>query len=164
MHPILIEGLSLRSAKPADHPRIIAVLKSWWGGRDLTWMLPRLFLNHFGDTSFIIEKEDGLTAFLIGFLSPSQSNEGYIHFIGVHPDYRGMGFGAYLYGRFFNICRQHRRHIVRACSSPVNKASVEFHKQMGFKIIRGDADMDGMPVTLDYNKPGDAKVLFEITI
>jgi len=47
----LRENLKTRNCKPSDHPRIIGVLKDWWGGRDLTWMLPRLFLIHFGETS-----------------------------------------------------------------------------------------------------------------
>ena len=62
-------GLIVRKTCPEVHQRIITVMKNWWGGRDLTWMLPKLFLVHFCDTSFIIEKDDNLMAFLIGFLS-----------------------------------------------------------------------------------------------
>ena len=32
-------------------------LLEWWGGRDLTAMLPKLFLNHFNDTSFCGRKQ-----------------------------------------------------------------------------------------------------------
>ena len=71
----LPEGLTIRNSKPSDHQRIISVMKDWWEGRDLTWMLPKLFLVHFCNTSFIIEKGDSLTAFLIGFLSQSKINE-----------------------------------------------------------------------------------------
>ena len=46
-------------------------LLEWWGGRDLTAMLPKLFLNHFNDTSFVAENNDRMIGFLIGFLSPS---------------------------------------------------------------------------------------------
>ena len=149
---------------PSDHSKIIAILIDWWDGRDLTWMLPRLFLNHFYKTSFIIEREDLLIAFLIGFLSPSQASEGYIHFCGVHPDFRGMGIGAGLYQHFFRLCRQHDRHIVCACTSPVNQGSIRFHQKIGFGIVPGNGHMDGTPVTRDYNKPGDHKVLFKIEI
>lgn len=160
----LPKGLTARNSEPADHQRIIAVMKDWWGGRDLTWMLPKLFLVHFCDTSFIIEKEDDLIAFLIGFLSQSKANEGYIHFAGVHPDYRGMGLGELLYHRFFKICKKHHRGTIRSCTSPVNKGSIEFHKKIGFNILRGNGEVDGIPVSLDYNYPGDRKVLFEIKI
>jgi ribosomal protein S18 acetylase RimI-like enzyme len=160
----LPKGLKVRNANPSDHQKIIGVLKDWWGGRDLTWMLPKLFLVHFNNTSFVIEKRDELIAFLIGFLSPAKSMEGYIHFAGVHPDYRGIGIGEYLYNHFFNICKENSRNIIRACTSPVNKGSIEFHKKIGFSISSGNAEIDGIQVTLDYNKPDDPKVLFEISI
>jgi ribosomal protein S18 acetylase RimI-like enzyme len=156
--------LTIRNSKPSDHQRIISVMKDWWGGRDLTWMLPKLFLVHFCDTSFIIEKSEDLMAFLIGFLSQSKVNEGYIHLVGVHPDYRGMGLGEFLYHRFFQICKANNRDTIRSCTSPVNKGSIEFHRKIGFSILRGDAEIDGIQVTLDYNGPGDPKVLFEIKI
>jgi len=160
----LPQGLEIRNGRPSDHPRIIWVLKDWWGGRDLTGMLPRLFLNHFHDTSLIIEKGDDLIAFLIGFLSPARPKEGYIHFVGVHPDYRGSGMGRMMYHRFFDMCRENGREVVRSCTSPVNRGSIAFHKRMGFEISRGNAEMEGVQVTLDYNRPGDPKVLFEIRI
>ncbi|MFP7754795.1 GNAT family N-acetyltransferase [Thermodesulfobacteriota bacterium B35] len=160
----LPKGLKIRNANPADHQKIIGVLKDWWGGRDLTWMLPKLFFIHFNNTSFVIEKRDELIAFLIGFLSPAKPIEGYIHFAGVHPDYRGIGIGEYLYNHFFKICKENSRNIIRACTSPVNKGSIEFHKKIGFSISTGNAEIDGIQVTLDYNNPDDPKVLFEISI
>jgi ribosomal protein S18 acetylase RimI-like enzyme len=158
------KDLTVRNSEPADHKRIISVMKDWWGGRDLTWMLPKLFLVHFCDTSFIIEKEEDLMAFLIGFLSQSKTNEGYIHLVGVHPNYRGMGIGEFLYHRFFQICKANSRDTIRSCTSPVNKGSIEFHRKIGFNILQGNADVDGVQVSLDYNLFGDSKVLFEIKI
>lgn len=127
-------------------------------------MLPKLFLVHFCDTSFIIEKSEDLMAFLIGFLSQSKTNQGYIHLVGVHPDYRGMGLGEFLYHRFFQICKANNRDTIRSCTSPVNKGSIEFHKKIGFNILKGNAEVDGIQVSLDYNGPNDPKVLFEINI
>jgi len=160
----LPKDLTVRNSEPADHKRIISVMKDWWGGRDLTWMLPKLFLVHFCDTSFIIEKEEDLMAFLIGFLSQSKTNEGYIHLVGVHPNYRGMGIGEFLYHRFFQICKANSRDTIRSCTSPVNKGSIEFHRKIGFNILQGNAEVDGVQVSLDYNQFGDSKVLFEIKI
>jgi GNAT superfamily N-acetyltransferase len=157
----LPKGLTIRNSKPLDHQRIISVMKDWWGGRDLTWMLPKLFLVHFCNTSFIIEKGDNLTAFLIGFLSQSKVNDGYIHLVGVHPDYRGIGLGEFLYHRFFQICKENNRDTIRSCTSPANKGSIEFHKKVGFNILKGNAEVDSIQVSLDYNGPNDQKVLFE---
>jgi GNAT superfamily N-acetyltransferase len=150
--------IMIRKAEPTDHEKIIAALQNWWGGRDLTAMLPKLFLNHFNDTSFVIEKEAEMIGFLIGFISPSLKNEAYVHFMGVHPDFRKKGFGTTLYERFFEICRTHGRNIIRACTSPVNRGSVDFHKRIGFQLEPADDEIDGLPVTSDYNRPGDHKV------
>ena len=154
------KDILIRKAEPADHDKIIAALQNWWGGRDLSAMLPRLFLNHFNDTSLVFEKEGEMIGFLIGFISPSLKKEAYVHFMGVHPDFRQKGIGTLLYERFIEICRRHGRSIIRACTSPVNRGSVEFHKRIGFKLEPGDDEIEGLPVTSDYNRPGDHKVRF----
>jgi len=59
----LSPSLSLRHPVEADHASVLAILRGWWGGRDLSHLLPRLFFQHFNDTSFIIEevwKDGGL--------------------------------------------------------------------------------------------------------
>ena len=155
------KNITIRKAKLSDHASIISALKDWWGGRDLTAMLPRLFLNHFYDTSFVIESRNMMIGFLIGFLSPSIKNEAYVHFMGIHPDFRKNGLGKRLYGRFFEICREQKRTIVRACTSPVNTGSIAFHRKIGFQIEPGDDEIDGIPVTRNYNRPDDHKVLFK---
>lgn len=150
----------IRKAKPSDHAGVIAALQNWWGGRDLTAMLPKLFLNHFNATSLVIEKRGQMIGFLIGFMSPALENEAYVHFMGIHPDFRNKGLGKSIYERFFELCRQQNRTIVRACTSPVNKNSVAFHKKIGFQVESGDDQIEGIPVTRDYNRPGDHKVKF----
>jgi GNAT superfamily N-acetyltransferase len=80
--------------------------------------------------------------------------------MGVHPDFRKKGIGTTLYERFFEICQTQGRTIVRACTSPVNRSSVEFHERIGFQLDPGDDEIDGLPVTRDYNRPGDHKVRF----
>ena len=129
----------IRNAVPSDHSRIMAVMPGWWGGRDLTALLPVLFLVHFGDTSFVVEQGSELIGFLVGFMSQSHANEAYIHFVGVHPDYRKAGLGGTLYERFFEICRERGRSIVRAITSPVNSGSIAFHSSMGFQVERGES-------------------------
>jgi ribosomal protein S18 acetylase RimI-like enzyme len=153
--------LNIRNCQPEDHADVIAVVKEWWGGRDLAYALPRLFFDHFNDTSFVVRHNDSLVAFLIGFMSPSKKKEGYIHFAGVHPEYRKMGLASHLYGLFFDCCRTHDRSIVRACTSPVNTGSIGYHTRMGFAILPGNGVLNGVAVTLDYNRPGDPKVLFQ---
>lgn len=158
------DAWTVRPAEPDDHARIIAVLPDWWDGRDLTAMVPRVFLLHFHATSLIVEHGDLLVAFLIGFDSQSYDDEAYIHFAGVHPEYRGRGIGRSLYERFFERCRQNRRTVVRACTSPVNVNSIAFHRKMGFILEDGGGRINGIKVFPDYNKPGDHKVRFKIDL
>ncbi|MBI5523746.1 MAG: GNAT family N-acetyltransferase [Desulfarculus sp.] len=150
----------LRSARPSDHGPIMEVMPAWWGGRDLRHGVPRLFLEHFSNTSFIMEHEGRMVGFIIAFLSPARPGEGYAHFLGVDPAYHGQGIGRRLYERFFEVCRQNGRSVVRACTSPVNSASVRFHQKMGFSLAPGDGQRDGIPFIRDYNRPGDDKVEF----
>lgn len=49
-------GLNIRHPTESDHARVTNVMTGWWGGRDLTALLPRLYFQHFADTSFIVEK------------------------------------------------------------------------------------------------------------
>jgi GNAT superfamily N-acetyltransferase len=150
----------IRTAVPEDHARIITVMPYWWGGRDLRTSVPRLFLNHFRDTSFIAEHEGELVGFLIGFMSQSERSEAYIHFAGVHPEFRKRGIGRRLFERFFALSRENNRTIVRSCTSPVNRDSIEFHRKMEFTVEPGDTSINDIPATLDYNRPDDPKVLF----
>jgi len=149
----------IRHLRPSDHAPVIAVIDEWWGGRAMTRMLPRLFFDHFTDTSFAADQDGALAGFLVGFVSPARPGEAYIHFVGVHPGERGRGLGRRLYGTFFDTVRARGCTRVRAVTSPVNTGSVAFHRRMGFQLA-GDAQVDGIPVTADYDGPGQDRVCF----
>lgn len=144
----------MRLARPADYDAIAAVVDDWWG-RPVLPSLPRLFLDHFHRTSLVVEGPHGLSAFLVGFVSPSEPDEAYVHFVGVHPGARNSGLAAALYERFFQIAREHDRQVVKAVTSPVNRASILFHQRLGFTV--------GGPVP-GYNGPGRELVTFECRI
>jgi ribosomal protein S18 acetylase RimI-like enzyme len=154
--------MNIRNVQPSDYPVIISVLDDWWGGRKMRNMLPRLFFEHFCETSFILEEDSQIAAFLVGFLSQSQPKEAYIHFVGVHPQYRKCGYGRELYECFFNIMRQNNRSLVRCVTSPINSVSIAFHTRMGFWIEPGDAQMNG--VGYDPDHPGEHRIKFYLQI
>jgi ribosomal protein S18 acetylase RimI-like enzyme len=85
--------MEIRSVKGSDYYVISPLINEWWGGRQMSDMLPKLFFDHFKNTSFIAEKDGKIVGFLIGFLSQTYPEEAYIHFVGVHPDYRKSGIG-----------------------------------------------------------------------
>jgi ribosomal protein S18 acetylase RimI-like enzyme len=114
-------------------------------------MLPKLFFVHFEGTSFVMDDDEGqLAGFLIGFLSQTEPDEAYIHFVGVAPEHRGEGLGRALYERFFEEAREHGRKRVRCVTSPVNTSSVTFHEKLGFVVDR---------VAEEYDGPGEDRVL-----
>ena len=143
--------VAIRHARPSDYGRVIGRVNVWWGGRDMAPVLPQLFFLHFEGTSFVAEdKEGGLAGFLCGFLSQTNSEEAYIHFVGVSPEHRGEGVGRSLYEHFFEEAREHDRSLVRCVTSPANADSVAFHRALGFDVER---------VAKDYDGPGKDRVL-----
>ena len=99
--------LTLRAAVPADYDPIICVVDAWWG-RPIAGALQRVFLNHFFRTSLVAERHtDGgqprLAGFLVGFASPADQSQAYIHFVGIDPAERGNGLGRALYERRFTV-------------------------------------------------------------
>jgi ribosomal protein S18 acetylase RimI-like enzyme len=120
----------VRIAVPADYDAIAPVVDEWWG-RPIRHSLPRLFLDLFYATSLVIDGADGPDAFLIGIFSPSQADHAYIHFVGVAPHARRLGYGRQLYEEFFR--------------------SAEFHRALGFTVSG--------PVT-DYDGPGHDMLVF----
>jgi predicted GNAT superfamily acetyltransferase len=154
----------IRALRSSDYLTVISVIDNWWGGRQMARMLPRLFFDHFTDTSFVAERGGELAGFLVGFVSQSRPAEAYIHFAGVHPGERGRGLGRQLYERFFEAARARECRLVRAVTAPVNRNSVKFHRRMGFDIEPSDTEVDGIPVTVGYDGDGQDRVRFTRTL
>jgi hypothetical protein len=53
---------------------VITLVDGWWG-KSVTDLLPRLFCDHFGDTSVIAETPTEVAAFFCGCLSSRRSEE-----------------------------------------------------------------------------------------
>ncbi|MFI9047785.1 GNAT family N-acetyltransferase [Streptomyces sp. NPDC053427] len=162
-------GMTLRRPAGSDHPRLQVALAEWWGGQggaagalQRQLLVPRLFLQHFAETSCLVERADGtLHAFLIGFLSQTEPKAAYIHFVGVHPEGQRSGVGSALYHRFFDTVRALDRTQVRCITSPTNHNSIAYHTRMGFRLEPGDhVDDHGVPVHRDYDGPGLDRVSF----
>ncbi|MFD6056237.1 GNAT family N-acetyltransferase [Agromyces sp. NPDC060279] len=116
--------------------------------------MPRLFFQHFSTTSFVVEDEDGrLVAFLVRFLSQTEPDSAYIHFVGVDPLRQGQGLGRALYRAFFEVAAEHGRRVVRSVTSPENTASQAFHERLGFSASE---------VIPHYDGPGLARVAFSV--
>lgn len=155
-----MSAIQIREAEPSDYPHLISVINAWWGGRNMVDMLPKLFFVHFRQTSFVAESDGKRVGVLIGFLSQTFDNEAYIHFAGVHPEFRKKGVGRSLYAHFLEVVQSLGRDIVRCVTSPINKPSIAFHQRMGFRIEPGTKTADGIPVAGDYDGKGNDRVVF----
>lgn len=160
--------LSMVHPAPDDHSRVQQGLESWWGGfggeagaQQRALLVPRLFLQHFGDTSYLIEDRNGrLVAFLIAFLSQSRPHIAYIHFVGVDPELHGQRIGRCLYEQFFATAASRGATEVHCITSPGNNASLAFHTRMGFEVEPSSTHLDGVAAQLDYDGPGLHRVSF----
>ncbi|WMJ73186.1 GNAT family N-acetyltransferase [Cytophagaceae bacterium ABcell3] len=154
----------IRHIQPNDYDKIIPKLDDWWGRKQMTDKLPRLFFDHFSDTSFIIEEKGLIKGFLIGFISPANPTIGYVHFIGVNPDFRKEGIGRKLYSAFIEKAEPSGVTVIECLTSPENRLSITFHKKIGFSIKPGDGQTeDGFMFTRNYDGPGEHRVLFNIS-
>ncbi|WP_130859497.1 GNAT family N-acetyltransferase [Gracilibacillus phocaeensis] len=152
--------MDIRKVKRLDYDRLSPLINQWWGGRQMSEKLPKLFFDHFTDTSFIVEEDGEIIGFLIGFLSQTYAKEAYIHFVGIHPEQRKRGIGKELYHRFFSKVQTENRTKIRCVTSPVNKTSIAYHTKMGFAIEQGNKIVDGIPVHANYDGAGQDRVLF----
>ncbi|MEW6263335.1 MAG: GNAT family N-acetyltransferase [Thermodesulfobacteriota bacterium] len=155
-----MEGMVIRHAEPADYQPIIAVVNDWWGGRNMRDMLPKLFFIHFRPTSFVAQSGEAIVGFLVGLASQTFSDAAYIHFVGVHPEFRQKGLGRALYERFFQAAGLLGRRKVSCVTSPLNQGSIAFHLRMGFSLESSEKIVEKTPVAVNYDGPGGDRVLF----
>ena len=155
--------LRARHLAEKDHLCVLAVLDTWWGGlkgqagaMERALLLPRLYFQHFTTTSFVVERDGGeVAAFLVGFLSQTDPESAYVHFVGVDPELHGQGVGRALYRAFFTLAGSHGRRYVHCITSPENIASQAFHTRLGFTASA---------VKPDYDGPGLDRVTFKIDL
>lgn len=140
--------MNIRSVQSSDYYTLFPLINEWWGGRNMSDKLPKLFFDHFTNTSLIMEKDGEIIGFLIGFLSQSKTNEAFIHFVGVHPDYRKQNIAKRLYDVFFHVVKQYHR------------VSIAFHTNLGFRMEKGDKVIENISIHSNYGGENQDRVLF----
>ncbi|HUG30960.1 MAG TPA: GNAT family N-acetyltransferase [Candidatus Limnocylindria bacterium] len=149
-----LADIGFRRPTEADYPAISRVIDDWWGDRRVDVLLPRLWLQHFNGTSWLAETKTGaLAGFLVGFLSPDQLQVAYCHMVATNPNVRRHGLGRALYERFFDDARGGGRTKVVAVTWPANRASLAFHRSLGFEVQAGPGSQNlyGTPARAGYD-------------
>lgn len=153
----------IRNIREDDYDTIILKINEWWGGRDMVKMLPRLFFIHFQGSSFAVEDLGRIVGFLIGFISDTHKDIGYIHFVGVDPTYRNQKIATKLYKKFIDYCVGNGVLNIKCVTSPTNKVSIAFHYSFGFKASSCNINGEPLPIN-DCDGPGGDRVLLKLQL
>lgn len=141
--------METRKITKADFDQIVEVIDRWWGGPIATLALP-IFFYELGDNALIVENDGRLIGFLLGFIVFKPPKTGYVHLVGIHPDYRRQGVGRLLYESFTERCRGLGCLRMKAITTAGNEGSLRFHQAMGWSADEID----------DYAGPNRKRVVF----
>jgi GNAT superfamily N-acetyltransferase len=136
-------------ATTADYNAIINTLAEYWGERDMRARHHPMFIHEFGDTALVMrDRSRGVTAYLFGFVAPTQV--GYVHLVGVRVDARRAGLGRRLYGEFETLARHRGATALKAITTPTNHDSIAFHRALDMSATEHP----------DYSGPGQPRIVF----
>jgi GNAT superfamily N-acetyltransferase len=141
--------METRKITKADFDQIVEVIDRWWGGPISTFAHP-IFFHELGDNALIAEKEGRMIGFLLGFIVFKSPKTGYVHLVGIHPDFRRQGVGRVLYEQFTERCRGLGCQRMKAITTAGNEGSIRFHEAVGWKT----EDVE------DYAGPGRRRLVF----
>jgi len=142
--------VEIRGMSKKDFDQVVEVIDRWWGGPVAQQAVP-VFFHELGDTALVALSEEELVGFVLGFVAPTNPPVGYVHLVGVRPDFQRKHLGQMLYERFFATCRARGVVQIKAITTPANEGSRKFHVALGFRE-REDPDYAGR---------GRARVIFE---
>ncbi|HEX2919789.1 MAG TPA: GNAT family N-acetyltransferase [Bacteroidales bacterium] len=143
-----------------DYNQIIKDICDFWGS-DRTLHIHNPYLVHeFGNTAFVIKEREKVIAYMFGFFSQTESCA-YVHLLAVREQYQRKGLGEMLYNHFIEIARSKNIKKIKAITKPINKKSVNFHKnRMGMTLL-GKPNEEGINVVEDYSGENEDRVVFE---
>jgi ribosomal protein S18 acetylase RimI-like enzyme len=101
---------------------------------------------------------------VIAFVSQTDPNEAYIHFVGVHPGYRAAGVGRLLYEQVIATAVERGCTRLRCVTAPTNTRFIAFHQRTGFAMVPSATQQGELFVHRDYDGPGEDRVVFVKTL
>jgi ribosomal protein S18 acetylase RimI-like enzyme len=150
--------VTIEPARDGDLAEILRDFERFWGDHPNADFLRHLhhpiFFREFADTAFVARRPGNgtgsgeIAGYLLGFVAPT--GDGYIHFVAVRDDGRGLGLGRRLYDTFTAAALERGATGLKALTSPGNERSIAFHRRMGFTE---------MTLTEDYAGSGRVRVV-----
>ncbi|MSP23897.1 MAG: GNAT family N-acetyltransferase [Myxococcales bacterium] len=142
------QPFTTRKLTKGDYDQIVRVIDKWWGGPTSALAHP-LFFYELGELARVVLHDEAVVGFLLGFLAPAEAT-GYVHLVGIDPEFRRQSVGARLYGSFEEACRAAHCARLKAVTTLGNDGSVRFHEALGWRT----------EVVEDYAGVGRARVVF----
>jgi len=136
-----------------DYDHIVQIIDRWWGGPTTALAHP-IFFYELGAMARVVEHDGILVGFLLGFVAPGPPKTGYVHLVGIHPDYRRRGVGKVLYQTFEEDARAAGCTRLKAITTTGNEGSIAFHRATGWTVTSVE----------DYAGPARPRVVFNKTL
>ena len=154
--------MSIRNAQELDFMNCVLIARKAWPEFKERESIYHLFCKFFHNTCFVWERDSGIDAFLLGFISQVDASQAYIHLVAVDPSAQRQGLATELYHKFFQEAARLGAREVRLIVNPDNIGSLAFHQKLGFRSdVHGDTtQIEGVLAVKDYNGPGLHMVLF----
>jgi GNAT superfamily N-acetyltransferase len=141
--------METRACTKAHFDEIVEVIDRWWGGPISTFAHP-IFFYELGDAALVAVEDGLMIGFLLGFLAHQPVKTGYVHLVGIHPDFRRRGVGRLLYGKFTEASERAQCVRMKAITTLGNEGSRRFHVALGWQ----EEEVD------DYAGPGRRRIVF----
>jgi GNAT superfamily N-acetyltransferase len=145
--------MNTRPVTKQDYDHIVRVIDTWWVGPTSQLVSP-MFFYELGSLARVVEQDGVLVGFLLGFVAPGPPKTGYVHLVGIHPEYRRKGVGRLLYDTFQEDCREAGCVRLKAVTTTGNEGSIQFHQATGWRVTHVE----------DYAGPGRPRVVFTKSI
>jgi GNAT superfamily N-acetyltransferase len=145
-----IANIKTRPLNKADYDFIVRTIDKWWGGPTSALAHP-VYFYELGELAMVAEMDGERVGFLLGF---TRSQVGYVHLVGIDPDYRRQHVGTRLYRDFERACRAAGCVHLKATTTLGNEGSVRFHEALGWSAKQVE----------DYAGPGRARIVLTKTL
>ena len=156
----------IRNAREGDFISCVQIARRAWPDFKERESIYHFFCKFFSNTCFVCEQDGKIVAFLLGFISQVDRGQAYIHLVVVDPPAQRQGLAKQLYQAFFDTVRDLGSKQVRLIVNPDNKASLAFHRKLGFVVdLHGETiDVGGVTAVRNYNGPNLHMVPFYLVL
>ncbi len=127
--------LRVRAMTKPDFDTVVQVVDHWWSGPIAVLAHP-VFFYELGKHARVVEdvsRGGRFVGFLLGFIAPADGERpacGYVHLVGIDPQYRRQGVARALYTDFTTACVAAGCRLMKAITTVGNEGSLRYHEAL----------------------------------